>query len=64
MLLFDNNNITIKGMYIDPEYRNKGIGKLLYKTLIERAYSKNGSLYSDPEQISDNAIRVWESLKK
>ena len=62
-----NNNITIKGIKLDKEYKGKGIGKNFYKWLTYQAYKNNGILYSDDTRvstISEEARRVWQSLIK
>lgn len=62
--LFEGKDKIIKGVNIKEEFRNKGLGKKLYKYLNYLANKNGGVLYSDPEQQSENARRLWNSLIK
>ena len=62
--LFEGKNKTIKGVKLDEKFRNKGLGKKLYKFLNLQANLQGGVLFSDPEQQSADARRLWNSLIK
>lgn len=62
--LFEGKNKVIKGVKLDEKFRNKGLGKKLYKFLNLQANLQGGVLFSDPEQQSADARRLWESLIK
>ena len=62
--LFEGKNKIIKGVKLDEKFRNKGLGKKLYKFLNLQANLQGGVLFSDPEQQSADARRLWGSLIK
>lgn len=42
---FDNRNTTyIKAVYLHPDYRNKGLGNLLMKTITEREIANDHNM--------------------
>lgn len=58
-----NNYGYIDGIEIDKKYRNKGLGKSIYRKV--NLELLNGELKSDSlGRISENAKRLWESLVK
>lgn len=61
---YDGANDSIKWVQLDEKYRNKGLGKALYKYLNKRANERNKVLYSDEFDIRPDAQRVWNSLKR
>ena len=62
--LFEGKSKIIKGVKLDEKFRNKGLGKKLYKFLNLQANLQGGILFSDPEQQSADARRLWGSLIK
>jgi hypothetical protein len=65
LALSDNGkDFTIRGIRFDDKYRNKGLGKKLYKLINKKANEKGGVLYSDFDNTSESAKRVWESLER
>jgi len=62
--LFEGKNKIIKGVKLDEKFRDKGLGKKLYKFLNLQANLQGGVLFSDPEQQSADARRLWNSLIK
>lgn len=56
----------IIGSHVKPEYRGQGLGKAAYKSVIEEAKQNPNvrRITSDPVNLSPDAARVWESLKK
>lgn len=57
-------NYTIKGIMLNEEFLNKGLGKAFYKWLGYKATLEGATLNSDFDNTSESAKRVWESLKK
>lgn len=56
------NDGVLVGLHIQPEFRNKGFGKILIKDLIEK--SKNlqlNKLWLKVDKINSNAIHLYES---
>lgn len=61
-------NWQIRGISFKDKYRNKGLGKKLYKWLNMQAAKENKVLYSDDQDgtpnTSEAALRVWNSLER
>ena len=53
----------VTGVWTDPEYRGRGLGRKLLKHVIEVARTKGiGCLQLDVNQIQISAIKLYESL--
>jgi ribosomal protein S18 acetylase RimI-like enzyme len=62
-LLYDSGKWVIDNIGINEDYRNKGIGTLLYLKAVEKL-PNNEALYSSGFFEGGDAIRVWDSLTK
>lgn len=58
----------VDNVVIQEEHRNQGYGKLMYESAIKAVSDKEGAFYTGPSScwiasVSDDAMRVWTSLK-
>lgn len=58
----DNEYFYIKEVWIDPEFRGRGLGRQMYLVLLNHYYRKGLELYKGKH--SDDAERIWQSLAK
>jgi len=50
----------IDSTYIDHEWRNKGIGTIMYNTILALCTKQGFWLMSDRDEVSSKAQRIWE----
>ncbi len=59
----DRKFAEIEGVVLEKEFTNQGLGKEVYKQAIQRS-REHGCQLRSSSNITGQALRVWESLKK
>jgi GNAT superfamily N-acetyltransferase len=54
----------IEVTHLDPEYRNQGVGKEMYKSAIENARKQGFKTFKSDTTVSNDAQNVWNSLMR